>query len=174
MKYFTPELHARTCSANDKVADAAHTEWERAMQRYEKRLARIRPHLTSALRRLVDEIRLHDAQLLYLGTSEDRCCLALQTDAERPTVVSLEYVLAAKPIIESNTLAAGLRTADCLFLYDEVDCMPRNGRTIFNHSILFSNGLHLRLKFSDVAVHIVDPLVQVLPPAAKAALAQTA
>ena len=160
MKYFTAELHGRTCSANDAAANAAHAEWETALDRYERRLTKIRSALTPGVRTLIDKVRLHDAQLLYLGTSENRCFLALQSDQTSATIVSLEYALLASPIIERNAFPATLQTTGCCFLYDEVDLAARNGRRAFTHSILFSNGLQIRLKFSEVTVRVVEPLVQ--------------
>ena len=174
MKYFTPELHVRTCSANDTIANAAHAKWENALERYERRLKEIRAAFTPGVRQLVDDLRLHDAQLLYLGRSEDRCFLALQTDQTPATIVSLEYSLIGNPVVERNTLPADLQTIGGCFLYDEVDLAARNGRNVFTHAILFTNGLHIRLKFSDVAVHVVKPLVQVSEPSRNAAVARPA
>jgi hypothetical protein len=174
MKYFTPELHARTCSANDTTANVAHAEWETALDRYERRLKKIRADLTPGVRKLIDDLRLHDAQLLYFGRSDDRCFLALQTDQAPETIVSLEYSLGANPIIERNALPTNLQTKGCFFLYDEVDLTTRNGRNAFTHSILFTDGLHIRLKFSDVIVRVVDPLVQVPQLSGKMALSRPA
>lgn len=164
MKYFTPDLHSRTCSKDDAVADAAHAEWETALERYEKRLQRIRPVLTPGVRQLAEGLRLHDARLLLLGRSNDRCYLALQTESVPAAIVSLEYFLTADPRIETDAIPVSLRTTGCLFLYDEVDVTSRNGKQTFSQCILFTNGLHLRLKFSDVSVRVVDSLLE-LPDA---------
>jgi hypothetical protein len=173
LKYFTPELHAKTCSENNVIADAAHAEWEKALERYEKRQAKIRPQMPRNVRILSEKLRLHDALLLFLGRSEDRCHLTLQTEEHHARIVSLEYAVLVEPVIEVNTLPIELQTNGCCFLYDEVDLVSRAGQNSFTHSILFSNGLHLRLRFRDLAIRFLDPLIE-LPPAVPRLSAQSA
>jgi hypothetical protein len=129
------------------------------MDRHEKRLVKIRPAFTAGLRTLTDGLRLHDALFLFLGRSESRCHLALQTDQDPATIVSLEYSLLAEPLIKRDVLPAKLRINGSFFLYDEIDLASRNGHNAFTHSILFADGMYLRLRFSDVSVRLVEPLI---------------
>jgi len=170
MKYFTPELHTRTSSLDDGQADAAHEEWEKAVKRYEKRLAKIRPAFTSGLKKLTGELRLHDAQLLFFGQREDRCILVFRPEQSPKTMVWLEYAMAAEPVIETDVLPQDLQTNGCFFLYDEIDLMLRNGQRIFSHTILFTNGLHVRLNFRDIKIHAADQLVKVPETTSKKAV----
>jgi hypothetical protein len=161
MKYFTPELHLRTASTNDALADEAHAAWERALARYEKHLARIRPLFTSGLKKLTGELRLHDSELLFLGRTTDHCYMALRPEQTPSEVVWLEYALVASPSIKGDVLPQGQRTGNCLFLYDEIDLVSRSPRKTFTHSVLFSNGLHVAFRFRDVRVRVVDQLVEI-------------
>ena len=42
--------------------------------------------------------------------------------------------------------------------YDELDLAVENGQTYFTHSILFSNGWEIKLRFRDVQVALAQPV----------------
>ena len=176
MKYFTPELHAQTCSFNVALADAAHVEWESALRCYEKRLEKIRPNFIAGVTHLVDDLRLHDAELLVLGQRGKECFLNLRPQNPPDSIVWLDYALLEDPLIEHNLLPPSLCTRNSLFLYDEVDLhmWHQAGRAGFTHNILFSDGMHVKLKFRDVVVHVLDQLAPIRKSTRKRAVQQPA
>jgi hypothetical protein len=174
MKHFTPELHARTSSLDDAVADAANAEWGRALARYERRQKRIQPLFTPGLKKLTSELRLHDARLVFLAQAGDRCVVVLQPEQAGHCAVWLEYALVQNPVIQKDALPEKLRTSACCFLYDEVDVTARNEDKVFSQSILFTNGLHVYLRFRDVKVRLANQLVEMQTAASPPVLSQSA
>jgi hypothetical protein len=159
MKYFPPDLYVRFCSRDDEVADQAHAAWEKAQARYEKHLKAIRPALPRGVQKMVENLRLHDAELLALWQGEKNCLLELRLDAPPSDLVFLDYKLTQDPVLEMDVLPAELRSRGTLFLYDEVDVTrPRGKENAYTHSILFGNGLSLRLTFTDVKIRVVKQL----------------
>lgn len=53
------------------------------------------------------------------------------------------------------------------WLYDEVDLIPMGDGYEFRHSILFTNGLELRLRFEDFDFATLKP-IEIAPELAKA------
>jgi hypothetical protein len=154
------------------VADEAHAEWDDVLDRYQARLRKIRPLLPPSVRQLCDGLRLHDATLVFLCQREPTegapgggaCHLALRLEPPRKELVLLAYQLVDEPFIETGVLPAEVRSSEPLFLYDEIDARRREGEVSFTHSILFGNGLHLRLGFRDVTVTVEEQLLPVPEP----------
>ena len=67
LRAHTPELLARSRSADDDVAEAAAARWEKAIAAYNARLQKIRPFLPPGARQLLRRVSLHDAQYLLEG-----------------------------------------------------------------------------------------------------------
>ncbi|HEV3004114.1 MAG TPA: hypothetical protein VGX78_06605, partial [Pirellulales bacterium] len=67
MKYFTPELHVRLQGLDAREMDQADAEWERAEQKYRRRLKAIRAKLPQSALDVLEGVPLHDAEVLWIG-----------------------------------------------------------------------------------------------------------
>jgi hypothetical protein len=98
MRYFTPELLARSRSPDDDVSEAAADEWEQAVAKYNAELDSIRPDLPPGVRALLASCSLHDARILSISEARRRPRLSLLIQLEgRPTrpgdLLELQYLL---------------------------------------------------------------------------------
>jgi hypothetical protein len=174
MKFFTLDLYTRTCSRNDRVADAAHAEWEQALARYERRLRKIWPELTPGLRRLSRESGLHDAALVFFWRRGPSCFLGARPEQAPEKVICLRYSLVADPLVEYEVFPKELQSSGPIFLYDEIDPASTKGRKCFSHTILWGNGMSVGLLFRNVKVEVVDSLYQTGEPRTHSSLPQPA
>jgi hypothetical protein len=175
MKYFTPERYLRLGNLDDETAfRSAHRDWENALGRYQKHLARIRNEIPGGLRRLIESIYLHDATVVdMLQGPASRFTITLQPEAQPNRRVVLKYSLLEPPSIKSAVLPADVCSEPTAWLYDEIDVVkPRsNGKRLrrksplptFRHDILLSNGSEIRLSFRNVSVTRPVPLVLAVP-----------
>ena len=172
MKFFTPELYIRFNSPDDKVADRANEAWEKAGQRYRRRLEAIRDHMPVQVRR-VAELCLHDAEVFgfeqelsssfSLATSTSRpaastavAVLSLRQDA---TIRFLIYVLWDRILEHPPKAHWPFSRSQRLWLYDEVD-LAADDRGRFLHRILFSDGKVVEIPFVSVATRTVSYLIE--------------
>jgi hypothetical protein len=187
MTFFTPDLLERFGSASDGTAFAAGEELERRSEDYLRKLREIELKLPQRLRELLDQFYLHDAQILTYSSSgvpdvgwaeygklaelgrerkphagEEARLLSfwipLQLDAPPGEVLILQY---RSVLIEEVLLHESLREDDlpCReWLYDEVDLIPTVEGDEFRHSILFTQGLELRLRFQDFDFAALRPI----------------
>lgn len=149
MKYFTYDLLKRYGSPDERIADAADREWERATVAYRKRLETIRPKLPAAVRSFLQKFCLHDARLVTLARGKPLWTLSLvfQFDSPHQDGIQLIYTLpkGLRALYHRGREEAGVHLE---WLYDEIDVV-RNGATpLFLHSILLTAGLELQLSFS--------------------------
>src|SRR5207248_6203575 len=99
MKYFTPELLARSRSLDDDEAEAAAAEWEKKITAYNVRLKEIRRRLPLGARQLLKHVSLHDAQFLTLNRAGNELFLTfrLPSNAHKQAGgVELRYTLAGR------------------------------------------------------------------------------
>ena len=172
MKFFTPELYARFVSNNDRIADRAQIEWERALDSYGARLRRIRPELPRGIRRLVDELRLHDAVLLHEISFGNRCLLTLRLESPDDHIVVLDYKTTEPPESMPVPLPPEALSESPLFVFDEIERIgSRNGKPVFQHSILFGHGHLFVIRCLDVRISIGE---EVLPLAGELTAASAA
>jgi hypothetical protein len=177
MKYFTPDLLERFGSENGDIALAAHEDFERRSEAYTRNLHEIEAKFPPRFRDLLDRFYLHDARVIsqpplvvaeldrleHVSRSgipsdrsgfegQTRCTpsywIPLQLDTPPNEVLVLHYRLVQ---IESVGFHESL-FEECPYLewqYDEVELIQCDGSTEFRHSILFTRGLELRLRFKD-------------------------
>ena len=174
MKYFTPDLHTRSCSLDDKVADKAQAEWDLVLNKYEKRIEKIRGELPAGFKKLCGELHLQDANLVCLLRQGDTCMLVLRLEPPSKDIVLLTYALTRDPIIDTDVLPRDVRSSRAHFMYDEIAVVRRNGRKAFAHSILFSSGLQLELTCRDVEVVLAKQLFPVTEGVTTAAVPRSA
>jgi hypothetical protein len=117
------------------------------------------------LRALVDGFRLHDAQVLGMGTRDGAFVVLLLLDDKPRRLLSLTYQLERPPSVNPDALAVELRsTAErSEWQYDEVELVADKPGT-WRQSVLLSNGWELSLNFRDVRVEELRPLVPVAVP----------
>ena len=154
MKYMTPDLIARSQSADDRVAEDVLAEWDRACRQYNEHLQAIGPQLTESVRYFLDSFCLHDARVLGRGRTlgakqEDRLfSILLELDQPRDRWLLLEYQLVGEPtFIRHEELSDG--KGPLVWLYDEISVADAAAPT-FLHTILFTGGRELQLTFSNL------------------------
>jgi hypothetical protein len=164
MKYLTPERYLRLGNLDDEKAFRnAHQDWEGALSRYQKHLARIRNEIPGGLRRLIESTYLHDATVVdMLQGPASRFTITLQPEAQPNRRVLLRYSLLEPPLIRPEVLPADACSEPTAWLYDEIGVLkpkkngkrPRENSSVpaFSHRILLSNGCEIRLRFRGVAV----------------------
>src|SRR5690348_3281122 len=157
MKFFTPELFIQLQASDLDAADRADHAWESALSRYGRRLYRIRLALPRAVRRLVQDLVLHDADVLTLARENGRFVIVLRLSAPPCRTVILTYRLAGDPKIDSAALPPTFCSTQAKWLYDELDIVA--GKKQYRHSILLSNGWELRLPFRDLSIFEADGLL---------------
>lgn len=149
MKYFTPELLARYGSPDDRVADAAHAEWEAATERYQEHLRSVEHELPRRLRRLLRRYYLHDAGVPFVGVADQVLHLTVELDAPPRDTLFLRYRLVSEPQVESHSLAK-YDAQPLTWLYDELDVVRGGAFPVIEQRILFSNGRELTIRFQDL------------------------
>ena len=104
-------------------------------------------------------MRLHDARVVGIENAANVhpqsffIELALENDATRP--VFLTYLL-AEPL-DRSLARPQFMSQPCYWLYDEFDIVNASAPITFSHSILFSNGAELHLRFHDMKVNSFPP-----------------
>jgi hypothetical protein len=185
--FFTADLIERFGSDDHDIALAAQTELEQRSQEYSRRLGEIEFELPQRFREMLDRYYLHDARVIdhscmgngnlgglgapELGTSStswtpvekgEGCLLsfwtALELDTPPREVLVLHY---RSVIIEGANIHQSLRKDECPYLewqYDEVELINSGRGKEFRHSILFTNGFELRLRFKGFDFATLNPI----------------
>ena len=196
MKFFTPDLIDRFGSEDDGIAFAAQQEFERRSEEYLRQLHEIEAKLPERFRELLEQFYLHDPRVIshsslgipepgWLGDTklvefppawkpsgqeESRSLsfwIALQLDTPPREVLALQY---RSVLIEEADLHQSLREDECPYLewqYDEVELIRAGRGKEFRHSILFTKGLELRLRFKDFDFATLKP-IEITPEFAEA------
>jgi hypothetical protein len=196
MRFFTPNLIERFGSDDDRIALAAQTELEQSSEAYSRRLSEVASELPQRFQELLDRYYLHDARVIdhsslgngdcgslrgsELGTSitgwkaserVDGCLLSfwivLELDTPPRELLALQY---RSVLIEGVDIHQTLREDECPYLewqYDEVELVGTDRGKEFRHSILFTNGLELRLRFNDFDFATLKPIAS-MPELAEA------
>jgi hypothetical protein len=186
MNIFTPDLLARFGSEDDQLAEAAHEEVELRAEEYARALQEIEPKLPPRFRELLDQFYLHDARVisqpgfvlndlesienaLSVGMppawthrgAEERWIpsfwLHLQLDPPPGQILVLHY----RSVVIENVVVHESLIEECPYLewlHDEVDLVQSGECTEFRHSILFTRGLELRLRFKDFDFATLRPM----------------
>lgn len=156
MKYFTAELYAALQSPDAAAMDAADAHWAQTEQAYESNLSSIRSRLPKTALKLLDDIRLHDAEVLWIGQTGPYFGILVKLDNPNDTTRLLAYRATGKVLLVRDTLPDDVRSSMMQWLYDEVDL----GRTpnCFTHSVLFSDGTEVEIEADEVQITTVDTL----------------
>jgi hypothetical protein len=182
MNYFTPDLLARFGSEDDQLAEAAHDEVELRTEEYVRAVQEIKPKLPSRFRDLLDQFYLHDARVLPrsslmeadlerleqslrtgmppLGDLNRHLLsfwIPLQLDTPPREILVLQY----RSVVIENAEIHDSLFEECPYLewqHDEVELDQTGERMEFRHSILFTRGLELRLRFRDFDFATLKPM----------------
>ena len=131
MRYFTPELYLRGNSSDDTVVDKAEEDWERAIQRYHRRLAKVQPAFPKNWQRFRREhICLHDAQVVSMARHAETFVFVLQQEPPAQNVVLLLFTLDGEPEIDRCALPGRQERSFVTWMYEEFD-LDRRGRVLF-------------------------------------------
>jgi hypothetical protein len=162
MKYFTPDLFVRLQDLQDRTASK---DWEKAVEDYDAYLRRVRPRLPRSLRRIVEDLFLHDAEVLCMSRRGNTLSVTLQLEPPAESLLVLNYSLVADLIINRSALPADVCTDNVAWLHDEIKVerpiaatagqrMRKNGREsdersvpVYSHTILLSNGWEVEVRF---------------------------
>lgn len=156
MKYFTPELYTRLQAADESAMDEADAAWQCAEEQYQRRLKSIRLQLPASALKILDQARLHDAEVLWIGQAVPVFAMLLRLDPPARTTLVLSYFVTRPVQFETDALAPEAGIPVMQWFYDEVDLGSQPGR--FKHSVLFSNGCHLDLEATEMQIATVDTL----------------
>ncbi|HVA46796.1 MAG TPA: hypothetical protein VNH11_10565 [Pirellulales bacterium] len=156
MKFFTPDLYVRLQRPDVADMDAADADWEDAEGRYERRLAAVRDKLPDSALKLLDGVRLHDAEVFWMGQTGPFFAILLKRDSPLSGTVLMTYRTVDKVRLNSNAFASEFRATLMQWMYDEVDLGSRPD--CFRHSVLFSNGSQLEVEADEVQIATVDTL----------------
>jgi hypothetical protein len=186
MKFFTPDLLERFGSEDTRVARAAQEELDRRADEYLQTLHRIDVRLPQRFRDLLDQFHLHDARVIshpplmmtdlewlehalraglplgwrLFGGGLGRMpsyWVPLQLDTPPREILVLQY----RCVQIENAELHGSLFEECPYLewqYDEVDLVQGGESPEFRHSILFTRGFELRLKFTDFDFATLKPI----------------
>ncbi len=163
MKYFKPELLARYRSSDDRVAEAAATEWEEALAAYQARFKSIRGKLPVGVRRF-SKVSLHDAR--YLGAALDKqqplYGLLLQLEGlpgQSAEVLELKYQPVPGPNggihIMMHTSSERKPRKGVWLLYDEFDL--DEAQDFFTHTLLLTGGWEIEIRFLNFSIRRLTP-----------------
>lgn len=158
MKYFTPELYMRMQSTDEAEIVAVDAEWEHAGALYERRLKKIHSELPRAVRQLLNDLYLHDADVIDLGREGDLFVFVLRLDAAPRPLVVLKYRLVDEPVIDTAALPEQYCSKHVEWMYDEINVVSRKRH--FTHEILLSNGWEIRLRFRELQVTVTQGLLR--------------
>jgi hypothetical protein len=163
MKYMTSDLLARFRSPDDAVAEAASAEWQRQGDAYLQHLKEIRPNLASGARRLL-RYSFHDAKVLTMA-ADDVPHFSFVLELDDPVgrggkkCLELKYRLVGGPgkgfdMVQHKELAGDGKQFGW-WLYDEFD-LSAGDIPVTTHSILFTGGWELQLRFFSVRSRRLD------------------
>jgi hypothetical protein len=186
VRFFKPDLLARFGSDDIPLAQVAQDELEHRSEEYVRALQEIGPTLPPRLRDLLDQYYLHDARVINQSAlmmsdlewlelsvrsgmatrgiesegfhaSFPSYWIPLRLDTPPGEILMLQYrsVQIEKAEIHESLLEP------CPYLewqYDEVDVIRSGESPEFRHSILFTRGLELQLRFKDFDFAALKPM----------------
>lgn len=167
MKYFTSDLHVRLQDASPGRMDAADEEWERTLAKYQRHLASIRAKLPASATEFLDQTRLHDAEVLWMGQALPFFGILLRLDPPSLATVGLSYFVVRDVSFEKGVIPSEFCSSRMQWMYDEIDLGEQD--RCFRHSVLFSNGSQLELEARELHVVTLDTVYAPLESAGAAA-----
>ena len=154
MRYFTPELHVRLQAADPDRMDAADGDWELALANYQGRLKAIRSKLPPSARAFLDDTRLHDAEVLWMGQALPFFGVLLRLDPPSTATLGLSYFVTRDVRFQRQVVPSEFCGSRVQWMYDEIDLGEHDG--CFRHSVLFSDGSQLDLEARELHVATLD------------------
>jgi hypothetical protein len=193
MKFSTPDLLERFASEDDRIALPAHDELEQRSLRYHEHLKKIGTQLPARFLEMQNQFYLHDARVLLPGpallrhdfllmsspeggnghvppflqsgttaTLRSSIILVLQLDAPPRELLVLHYRFARIDAVGQHfPLEEKLPFLE--WRHDEVTIESSGERPEFHHSILFTNGLEITLRFLEFDYATLKPLESLMP-----------
>lgn len=173
MRCFTPELYVALQSCDSPAAAReTNVRWEEALRRYRERLAvlKTQPDLPPGVRQVLEfGGSLHDAQVVVLARDRDRrpiaaptapLVLVLQPENRTESLV-LTYSLVEEPRVIQAIFPPEDRALPRLWLYDELerDAGVDWKMPVYGHSILFSDGVEVQVRFHHLEVAELAPIL---------------
>jgi hypothetical protein len=152
MKYFTPEFYLRGNSPDEAVVPGVEEDWERAIRRYRRRLARIQhafPKQWHAFRR--QHVHLHDAEVLSVTRQANTLVFVLHQEAPSGAIVILRFTLDGDLEIDPTALPGRQQRRTVTWMYEEYDLDDR-GRCVVE--VLLSNGWVVKVPFREFRFQI--------------------
>jgi hypothetical protein len=156
MRFFTPDLYARLQASDTSAMDVADADWKAAEANYERRLQVIRPQLPSSVQSFLDSIRLHDAEVLWIGRASPRLSILLRLDQLPRGTILLTYEEAEIVSLEAGTFPKPFQGPTMQWMYDEIDLGACPAR--FAHLILFSDGKQMAIEAAELQTSPIDTL----------------
>jgi hypothetical protein len=157
IKFFTRDLYRRCRSTDEAILNAACEEWEQANAAYERHLSAIEPEFPPHLREFA-ELLLHDARIQSIARRGNQLILVLHKDIPPRDLVILSYELVGELIVEPFADAPADWSRPTTFQFDELDIVDEGESKIYSESIVFGNGVLLRLRFRDVRVTVAQSM----------------
>jgi nitrogen fixation protein len=157
MRYFTPELYLRNQSEDDSVLNQVEKEWEGNVDRYQAYIDQTRPALPAGVLTLLDHFALHGAAVLAMGRDGESFVIVLQLDPAYAVLV-LSYRLVREASINRAAFGTEGPPGQAHWLYDEWQLVAEEP-PLYGHSILLSNGWEIELRFRDLQVSAVQPVL---------------
>jgi tetratricopeptide (TPR) repeat protein len=177
VKFFTPDLLGRFGSADENIAFEAQQELEALSEEYLRQLREIDQKLPQRFRDLLHQFYLHDSRVVSRssfgvsapdGLADTKLSkltngakrsaqegrlpafwILLRLDTQPREILVLQY---RSVLIEEARVHQSPGDEECPYLewlYDEVELIPTGRDNEFRHSILFTKGLELSLRFKD-------------------------
>jgi hypothetical protein len=186
MRFYTPEFLERFGSDDEDIAHAAHDELEQCADAYAQHVNEIEGKLPQRFRDLLNQFYLHDARvishpplmitdvewleralraglptgwrLFEEGERHLPCYwIPLQLDPPPRETLILQY---RSVCLEDARIHESLFD-ECTYLewqHDEIDLVQTGEKPEFRHSILFTRGFVLRLRFRDFDFATLRPM----------------
>jgi hypothetical protein len=186
MKFYTPDLLDQFGSEDDDVALVAQEELEQRAEAYVTYLGEIEGRLPQRFRDLIDHYYLHDARVIsqpsLMGTDLDwleqdlrlgrplRWRVSGEQEARIPSYwIPLQLDPPPREVLVLQYRSVQIEDAkihECLddgcpyleWLYDEVELIEAGRNIEVRHSILFTRGLEVRLRFKDFDFATLKPI----------------
>ena len=147
MKYFTPELYLRGNSTDEKIVEGIEEDWERAIQRYRRRLARIQRAFPKEWQVFREQhVCLHDAQVLSITRQADILVFVMQQEAPSHAIVILSFTLNGDVEIDPLALPGRQDRQSVTWMYEEYN-LDRQGRCMVE--VMLSNGWIVKVHFRE-------------------------
>lgn len=156
MKYFTSELYSRLQNPDPAEMDAADDAWRKAETSYRRKLQRIRLKLPKSAQSFIDEMRLHDADVLWIGRARNDLWVLLRPESSSPSTIRLSYIRPTDIQFDTHAFPGEYASSTMQWMYDEFD--SGDAPDTFRHSILFSNGRSLDVQAAKLQIVSVGTL----------------